>query len=118
MASAVYEVGRRVYKGSSTENTNAVTAIGIDTAKSIVLPASPIGGGGPLECLVVIEGASNSRFTTNGVTPTASVGQLIVPSNGVASMTLHGAAVISAFKIIGAAAGNAMTYQFYVGDIR
>lgn len=119
MANATYDVGRAVYRGTSTENTNTVTPIGIDTAKSIVLPAIPsTKGGGVLECLIVVEGASNSRFTTNGITPTATVGQLLVPSNGVTSLVLHGQDVIAAFKIIGAAAGNAMTYEFYVGDVR
>jgi hypothetical protein len=118
MANATYDVGRRVYKGTPTENAAALTAINIDAAKTITLPAIPVGGGGVLEALVVIEGASNSRFTTNGVTPTATVGQLLVPSNGVTSLVLRGSDVISNFKIIGAAAGNAITYQFYIGDIR
>ena len=118
MAQSTFDVGRRPYKGTSTENTAAVTPISITTATALVLPAIPSGGGGPLDCLIVIEGTNNCRFTTNGVTPTTTIGQLLVPSNGVISMTLSGQAVISAFKIIAAAGGSAMTYQFYTADTR
>lgn len=121
MSQSVSEVGRRVWKGTSTENTNAVTPISIDTATAIVLPASPRGNGtyhltGALECEVVIEGNNGSRYTTNGVTPTATVGQLLKPGSGVVSILLRGQDVIESFLVIGVAGGNTMTYQFFVSD--
>lgn len=126
MSLTVSEVGRSVYKGTTAENTAAITPISIDTAKSIVLPAiptaNPVSGGrpslvsGPLECLVTIEGANNSRFTVNGVTPTAGIGQLLVPNGGVVSLMLRGQDVIAAFKVIGVAAGNTFTYEFFFSE--
>lgn len=127
MSQSVSEVGRDVYKGTTAENTAAVTPISINAATGITLPAKPSSGGipgarpdllnGPLEAYVSIEGTANSRYTINGVTPTAAIGELLVPSNGIVKLILRGQDIIASFKVIGVAAGNTMTYQFAVSEL-
>lgn len=127
MAQSTSEVGRRVYKGTAAENTAAVTPIAITAAIGIVLPAKSTGNAGAngkmdlagvLECNVVIEGTAVSRYTTNGITPTGAVGQLVAAPTATApvSILLRGQDVIASFLIIGA--GNTMTYEFYTSDTR
>lgn len=129
MAQTVSEVGQRVYKGTSAENTTAVTPINIDTVKTIVLPAKPTSNtrgnltkallNGTLVCVVSVEGTSVARFTVNGVVPTTLVGELIPAPTATApsKITLRGQDVISSFQIIGGAAGDSITYQFYISDV-
>jgi 3D (Asp-Asp-Asp) domain-containing protein len=68
-----------------------------------------------IEATVVTEGTSSSRYTFNGVTPTAAVGHLL-PIGG--QITIVGEDAITAFKIIGTAAGNTITYFFQGRDTR
>lgn len=73
-----------------------------------------------LECYLSIEGTATSRYTFNGVVPTAAVGLLLsAPTAATAiPMTIVGEDLISSFKIIGTAAGNLITYNFGSKDTR
>lgn len=93
----------------------------IDTVKTLTVPtALQRVSGGVLECYITIEGTVTSRYTWNGVTPSSTVGMLLSAPTATSSinLTLVGEALIAAFKIIGTAAGNSMTYQFAVRDTR
>jgi hypothetical protein len=90
--------------------------VGIDTAKGVSLPAGviPPSKGGVLECYISIEGTQLSRYRWDGVAPTATVGIAIpAPVAGTpVQIVLVGQRLINAFQIIGAVAGNTMSYTF------
>ncbi len=93
----------------------ATTPVSIDTATALILPTSAQRGfGGLLSCVVTLQGKP-ARWTTNGTTPTASVGMLLNPTK---TITLQGDASISAFRIIGTVAGAKITYQYFRDDNR
>lgn len=117
MAMNVASVGLRPIAAAG-----ATTPVNIDAATALVLPttAQRRDSAGVLECTIVVTGTVTSRYTTNGVVPTAAVGLLLAaPSATVpVSLTLRGEELIAAFRIIGTAAGNAIAYQFAVLDNR
>lgn len=110
----VSEVGRRPVTGAGVTTPASITV-----AYALVLPTTNVRGG-VLECTVVIEGTLTSRYTVNGTTPTAAVGHLLPAPSATVPITLllRGQAVIEAFRIIGTAGGNTVTYFFSVCDTR
>src|SRR5436190_2190730 len=103
MSTSVSEVGRIAVGGTTAENTATVTPISINSSTTIVFPAKmtavtaaptlpnrPILLDGTLECSLVMEGTSNAKYTTNGVTPTSTIGQLLAPANGAAVLVIRG----------------------------
>lgn len=113
----VSEAGRR-----PVAVAGVTTPASIDTVQTITVPTGiqRPEGSGIMECTVIVEGTVASRYTINGVTPTAAVGHPL-PASAAGSpqtLVLRGEAMISAFKIIGAAAGNSMTYFFTIVDTR
>ncbi|HEX9137152.1 MAG TPA: hypothetical protein VF905_09445 [Nitrospirota bacterium] len=119
MALIVSAAGGRPLSGTTTEATAAVTPIGIDTAKAIVLPTRNVHGG-VLECQVSVEGTVTFRVRTDAVNPTTTVGQLYPAPTATIPViiTLRGEELISKFRIIGTAAGDSITYTFTVSDVR
>lgn len=117
MGFRVESVGLRpiVAAGTTTPaSINASTTITLPTA------AQRANKMGVLECYMVIEGTSTSRYTFNGVVPTAAIG-LLLPAPSATSpvtLTIIGEDLIAAFKIIGTAAGNTITYNFSSRDTR
>jgi hypothetical protein len=111
-AGKVWLAGNRPYPvaGVTTPvSINAATTLTVPTAAQQILYPDE------LQCIVQVEGASTSRWTTNGVTPTAAVGMLVQPN---ALITLTGFEDIVAFQIIGTAAGNSIEYQFQTANVR
>lgn len=96
------------------------TSINASTQITVPTTAQRVNHGGELECYIAIEGTVTSRYTFNGVTPTAAVGMLLpAPTASVpVQLTIIGEAFIAAFRIIGTAAGDTMTYQFACRDVR
>lgn len=111
MAHRVSLVGVRPFQVAG-----ATTPVAIDTIVSVTLPTTAQRLKCDfMECVVVTEGTSPSRYTFNGVAATASVGHLL-PAG--AQITIVGEDAITAFKIIGTAAGNKITYYFQGRDTR
>jgi hypothetical protein len=102
--------------------------VSIDTAKGISLPTGvvPPSKAGVLECYITIEGTggagitgSTSRYRWDGTNPSTTVGLILAaPSEFVpATLVIVGQRLINAFKIIGTAAGNKMSYTFAWRDM-
>jgi hypothetical protein len=107
--------------GSTFVEANSYN-VAIDTAKGVAIPTGLIrpAKGGVLECYISIEGTNVSRFRWDGGTPTTTVGLALQAPTATAPilMVLVGETLINAFKIIGAAAGNTMSYTFVWRDDR
>lgn len=95
--------------------------VSIDTAKHVTVPAGVTRPrlGGILECYISIEGTQLSRYRWDGVAPTTTVGIAIpAPVAGTPiQIVLVGELLINAFQIIGAVAGNTMSYTFAWRDV-
>ena len=118
MAGVVNETGRLVVVGTAGEQTGFMTPASINASTAITFPAKPSASNaisGQLECLVSIEGTNTFRVRFDGVAPTAGVGILYpAPTATVpVQLLLHGRDVIAGFRVIGTAAGNTITWQFF-----
>lgn len=117
---AVYNVGR-VPLGAGSQNQIAITAV-----QSIILPTATqrvlfTGSLTPtarkhavpvLEMWLTLE-AQNARFTTDGSTPSATVGLLLIPG-GLGPVVFLGESLIASLKFISPTAGGLISYSFYM----
>lgn len=96
--------------------------VNIDAATTLTVPtaAQRAPNSGVLWCVISVEGTAGIRVRWDGVNPTTTVGLLYpAPAAGAPTIiTLVGDRMIAAFRIIGAAAGNTMSYSFYQSNER
>jgi hypothetical protein len=96
-------------------------AVVIDTVQSIVVPttAQRTPKAGILTVVISVEGAATFRYSYSTTAPTAAVGLLGPAPTATQPVTIpiRGEALIAAFRIIGTAAGDTISYDFYFGDI-
>jgi hypothetical protein len=94
--------------------------VNIDAATKLVLPtaAQRTPKAGILTAVVVIEGTLTFRYTYSTTAPTAAVGLLGTAPTATIPVTLiiRGESLVAAFTVIGTAAGDTMSYDFYWGD--
>ena len=109
MATSTEEVGGIPLAATSTVH------IAIDSAVSLVLPttAQRKPKTGVLTCYLSVE-VKDGRFTVDGTTPTTANGVLLTAPTFI---TLRGETLITAFKIIGVAAGGFINYGYSAGAI-
>jgi len=91
----------------------------IDTAQSITVPTGVQRPkkAGIMTCVISVEGTVTFRYTYSNTAPTAAVGLLGAAPTASApiTITIRGEQLIAAFKIIGTATGNTMSYDFFFG---
>ena len=97
-------------------------AVNIDAATALIIPTAlqRAKNAGVLWCVISVEGTVAPRVRWDGVNPTTTTGLLYpAPAAGAPTIiTLVGDRMISAFRIIGSAAGATMSYSFYQSDER
>jgi hypothetical protein len=101
----------------AVQTAGVTTPTSINASTTITLPTTsqrPTGAG-IIEAVINVEGTVPARWTINGTVPTAAIGMLLQPNT---YLTLHGESSISNFRIIGTAAGDTMTVQFFKADER
>ena len=98
------------------------TPASINASYTLVKPttAQRLTSPGTMYCFITMEGTITARYTTNGVTPTTTVGNLLPAATATipTTLTLRGEELITAFRIIGTANGATITYWFAIGDTR
>lgn len=122
MASNTSEVGLIPPTLSSAFVGGNSYGVSIDTVKGVSVPTGLVRPefGGVLECYIVVEGTVTARYRWDGTNPTTAVGLLLpAPTATVPiALVLVGESLINAFKIIGTAGGDTISYTFAFRDTR
>jgi predicted Rdx family selenoprotein len=96
--------------------------VSIDTSQALTVPtaAQRAANGGVLWCEITIEGTATWRYRWDGTAPTAAVGLIGVAPTATTPqrIVIVGEVMIAAFRIIGTAAGDTISYAFYQTNIK